>query len=108
MPTKVKCDECGTVFAMTAKSSGTPCPLCGTKKKRPADGKKLGGLTCPTCKKTLPRGMTFCVGCGMNVGTADAGDRFIAGERMEEQSQKDIVRTRFMASGWWSLFRIFR
>lgn len=107
MPTKVRGDECGTVFAMTAKSSGTPCPLCGTKKKRPTDGKKLGGLKCPTCNKTLPRGMKFCAACGVDVGTADAGDAYLAGMKLEEKSLQDRVRWRFWA-GLCGMFRSFR
>jgi predicted amidophosphoribosyltransferase len=114
MSTTVKCRGCGTNFKASA---GSRCPVCDNPyrepkepdaKAKPAKKKvappERAPTKCPVCQKSLTPGVKFCVGCGTALGTADAGDVFVAGAKMEEQSARDINKYR------WQLFfaRFFR
>lgn len=101
---KVTCDECGTRFVIHDHEISASCPGCDAPKRNPkrtgeGGGKaKAAGVKCPMCKKTLPPGVKFCAACGVDVGTADAGDAILAGQALDAASERS--RNRF----WWQLW----
>ncbi|MDX1966553.1 MAG: hypothetical protein SFV23_05225 [Planctomycetaceae bacterium] len=108
MPVKVACDECGAKFSIGDRQLSAPCPKCGTPKRKPkADAGGKPSVQCPSCKKKLPAGVTFCAACGVNVGATDAGDAAVAGWGLEQKSQRDIARWHFFSAlggifrRWW-------
>lgn len=111
MPTTVKCRGCGTNFKISG--TGGQCPVCEKiyqepkadddkpKGKKPAAAKSAAPTKCPVCKKALTPGTKFCAACGTTIGTADVGDEFAAGMKLEEESAKNIARARFWRMFGW-------